>query len=109
MREARLILAEYEQDGTVIGSDVEPALTKKLVDAFGGYTASWATGAYKMNDGSIKKEIVVSFDIAMEDHLWPALTQIAIWLCGAANQECVYARSPDGEVHFFNADTRGAK
>lgn len=107
MKEARIILPAYERDGTPVGKGIAGQLSTKLIDAFGGYTLTVGVGGYRMADGSIKQEPVEVFDVAMPSgdddgslHQGQNLTEIAVWLCNVANQECVYLRYPSGLVVF---------
>jgi hypothetical protein len=101
-REARIILATDQQNNVPIHASIRDLLREKLARAFGGYTETVGQGGYIMANGDLKQEAVLIYDVAMEDHLYPALTAIAQWLALVANQETVYVRRPDGEVLFYS-------
>lgn len=102
MKDARIILATEQRNNIPIHASIRDLLREKLARAFGGYTETIGHGGYIMEDGTLKQETVLIYDIAIEDHYYPVLTSIAQWLAMVANQETVYVRRPDGNVVFYD-------
>lgn len=105
----------------------------RIVEAFGGFTATVGSGARKDGAGRIVRDDVQVYDIACpafapaagsvgagheSERAWlgaaTTLREIAKEACGTFSQACVYVRFPSGEVLFVgpggrsvNADADG--
>lgn len=104
MRNASLILPLFDNDSRSL-ADLHTDLRRDLLDAFGGFTASDVTGAWR--DESSGLEYVddsIRYDVARD---WAPrdvalLTDIAESYCGAARQLALCMIDPNGQVAFVH-------
>jgi hypothetical protein len=119
-REARIILPATADAAGIA------AIEQRLVHLFGGFTRSLGAGAWRDQDGSVVSEDVLIYDVATaaftaaadasgvlsheSERAWLGasthLRAIARDACNAFRQECVYLRTPDGEVHLIGPSGR---
>lgn len=98
LAEARIIMAfEPEMERT---NEVRRWLEDELLDTFGGWTRIIGRGSWRNAKGLEVGDIIYVYDVAMDPHDFPKLKSIAVGLARLAEQEAVYVRDTDGEVHF---------
>lgn len=86
--------------------EVHSVLRSQLLDAFGGYTQSLVTGAWRGEDGTVYQDDSLKYEIAMDTGVSAGkkLVAIAAEACAAARQECVMVQLASGVVHFVDAN-----
>ncbi len=94
LREARLIVP-------VGNITVIDRVRDRLVEEFGGYTETIGRGAYMLASRQFACETIHIFDVAILAGGVGMLQAIAIYVCHAMKQECVYLRHPDGSIEFI--------
>ena len=90
MRLASLILPTLGNNGENL-ADVHSALRADLIDHWGGYTATPASGAYRLDAGNVIAENTIRYDVAMEATAdnYIKLVSLARHVCALASQESV--------------------
>ena len=78
-------------------TDVHAALSRTLVDLFGGFTAIDGQGAWKDDDGAIHKEPVRVYHVATNNR--GMLLGAAMDAARQAHQTALYF---DGDIHVCN-------
>ena len=105
MREGLIILPR------TVPEQYHGALAVKLVDAFGGYTAVEARGAWRDPvDGKIYDEPVVQYNVAydvnpLDGHDFgngKKLGAIAEWLLTETSERAIYFKFADGTVKIIH-------
>jgi len=101
MFEARVILPNQDNHGNDI-SHVHNRLGFMLADKFGGFTRQATCGGYVNGDGELQVEHGLAYDVAMpaDKPNLDYIRAVAEWAANAADQECVYLRTPTGHVEF---------
>jgi len=86
-------------------TEVHRVLRSQLLEAFGGYTQSLVTGAWRGEDGKVYQDDSLKYEIAMDTGVSAGkkLVRIATVACGSARQECVMVQLASGVVHFVDA------
>lgn len=100
LREARIVMPYNAARDVRTDHD---NLRGDLVGAFGGYTASYGSGAWRNDAGDTVTDVVAIYDVAIEaerDATWDTLFQIAMAAGRELKQEAVYIRYPDGHVEI---------
>ena len=84
---------------------VHKVLRSQLLDAYGGYTQTLVTGAWKGDDGKVYLDDSLKYEIAMTTgvNAGKKLVRIATEACASARQECVMVQLASGVVHFVDA------
>jgi hypothetical protein len=79
-------------------------LRTAVLDAFGGYSQSLITGAWKDDDGKVYLEDGLKYEIAMSTDAGDGkkLVSIATSACIQAKQICVMVQLASGVVHFID-------
>lgn len=86
-------------------TEAHAALRTSVLDAFGGYTQTLVTGAWRSTeDGTIYQDDSLKYEIAMNTGPGHGqeLVRIAKEACVAARQQCVMIVLASGVVHFIN-------
>lgn len=85
--------------------EVHSVLRSQLLDAFGGYTQSLVTGAWRGEDGTVYQDDSLKYEIAMDTGVSAGkkLVEIARLACRDARQECVMVQLAAGNVVFVDA------
>ena len=85
--------------------EVHKVLRTQLLEAFGGYTQSLVTGAWRGEDGKVYQDDSLKYEIAMDTGVSAGkkLVRIATVACASARQECVLVQLASGVVHFVDA------
>ncbi len=103
LREARIVMPH------TYTSEAEAAhekLRARLCEAFGGYTAFIGTGGWRSPTGTVVKDDVVIYDVAMDGHRggfgYDALAKMAVDAGRALGQESVYVRYCNGTVDIID-------
>ena len=105
MREAALILPLADNDGAPVAS-AHLYLQAALLGAFGGYTTTAVTGAWRDEaTGLTYRDTSTEYRVAgaWEGDALARLQSIAARAAADAGQVCVYVRGPDGAVTFVPA------
>jgi len=82
-------LVDNKDDGT-INSPIAAALTRDLIALTGGVTTYEAAGSYRMDNGELRIEPVVTNVTVVDDALLPQLRELAERACRMLSQECIY-------------------
>ena len=98
MKLARIILPERDNNNGSL-SWQHQALQDILVARYGGFTMTKGFGAWA-NDGTIKREPVWVYDVAMERAAVVDFRKLAADTARDAAQECVMIVTPQGDVEF---------
>lgn len=99
MKCARIILPERDNDNQTLAWQHQ-ALQDQLIANFGGFTMTKGHGGWQQPHGSIVREAVQVYDIAMERADTPTLRRIAGQVAADARQDCVMMVTPNGDVEF---------
>jgi hypothetical protein len=104
MNEGSIILPRYGNDGSSLVF-AHAALRDRLLEAFGGLTASDGRGIWRDPSGRVYDEPVTRYDVAMapSNANVARLRDIAAELAKLASQEAVYVKSPTGSIDFVTA------
>lgn len=106
MREARVILPMYDNDGHSL-EHVHTYLKQQLCLAFGGYTAIKSFGGWMdRKTGKLYEEEGTAYDIACDDTqvTKDVLLGLAQILINLASQEAIYLRLPNGDVQIVEPE-----
>lgn len=106
MREARIILPLYDNDGIDL-QDVHKSLKTRLCAEFGGYTATPSMGGWIDNSGKLYEEPGIAYDVAVPDDsiaIIETLRDIAGLTGRKANQKAMYLRLPTGKVEILDTE-----
>lgn len=100
-RMATLTLPICDNSGARL-AHVHKILRSSLLDAFGGYTQSLVTGAWRDEAGNVYQDDSLKYEIAMDTGVknGQLLVHLAGMACLAAKQECVMVQLASGVVHF---------
>lgn len=128
--ECRIILidpgADTECDVFNRIEDANEAALSRLAQSFGGYTLTSGKGGWVAPDGTLHTDHVLIADVAVPMflpvsqaggvvtheaeragmHATSVLFEIAREYCRAADQQCVYVRLPNGDVHLIDRHGR---
>lgn len=98
---ATLTLPLCDNDGQRL-MQVHQLVRNELLDAFGGYTQSLVTGAWKDADGTVYTDDSLKYEIAMSAGAGDGkqLVKIAGMACLAGKQKCVMVQLAAGNVVF---------
>lgn len=85
------------------GGAARETLERSLIDAFGGFTKSWADGAWRADDGRLHREPVMQYVVAMAPNRVNdlKLKYIAQRFGRDAQQISVYIRYASGDVELL--------
>lgn len=79
----------------------------EMCDLFGGVTQSQVIGGYRLSDGTIVRESIITLrsfcDISAKEQHFAAVMAIAERVCKEMTQECVSVEV-DGTLHFVEAN-----
>lgn len=107
---AVLILPLRDNAGRQL-AETHRTLRTVLLDAFGGYTQTLVTGAWKDDKGKVYQDDSLKYEIAMTTGVSDGqkLVEIARLACRDARQECVFVQLAAGNVVFVDAKGAGQK
>ena len=102
---AVLILPLRENAGRRQLAETHRTLREELLDAFGGYTQTLVTGAWKDDAGKVYQDDSLKYEIAMGTGPGDGmkLVEIARQACAQGRQECVFVQLAAGNVVFVDA------
>lgn len=104
-RKTAVLILPLRDNAGVQLKEAHAALRTALLDAFGGYTQTLVTGAWKDDAGKVYQDDSLKYEIAMGTG--PAdgmkLVEIARLACRDARQQCVMAQLAAGNVVFVDA------
>lgn len=104
LREQRIILPIYANDGVTPLGNVHRGLGTLLAGRWGGFTCTMGNGAYQRKDtNKLQVEPVAIYDVAAEGSPEDNadLKRFAAWAAWRAGQEAVYVRFASGAVGFI--------
>jgi len=110
MRLASITLPTHDNNGAPL-HDVHAAMRADIVDAFGGFTAYAATGAWRDDTScTVITESVCVYLIACDDtaKTRETLDSFARFFGRMAKQKCVFVTMPDGAAHIVPCTYRVA-
>jgi len=106
MREARIILPLYDNDGVDLQA-VHRSLKTRLCAEFGGYTATPSMGGWIDNTGKLYEEPGIAYDVAVPEAnigTIETLRDIAAIAGRKAMQKAMYLRLPTGKVEILDTE-----
>jgi hypothetical protein len=106
LREARIVMPHGDTAASIMAHNT---LRRQLAKAFGGFTCFRGEGGWVDGNGNLIRDNVMIYDIAMDNHRdapFELLHRIAIDAGRALDQDSVYIRYPNGEVHIEKIEKR---